>query len=167
VIAHKPHRETSDPDPDRAHDRDPNRDRDPHPDRPSRASIGPVRSRLPVYLPIFALQAACGGRITSGTSVDASAAESSVVAQADRDATDADAAAQDAESDGIYDDVWCEAGHAVPICVEYYAILTSCFQHDYGSYACADPLVPKVDADVSAIEGLCAFHLRGSRHACP
>jgi hypothetical protein len=125
-----------------------------------------VPSRLAAFLPILALQTACGGRTTPDSGVDASTSNSSADAQPDPDSPATDSPATDAESDANFDDVWCEAGHAVPICVQYYAILTTCFQHDYASYACADPLVPKEDADVPGIAGLCAFYLRGSRHAC-
>jgi hypothetical protein len=56
-------------------------------------------------------------------------------------------------------DVQCNGVPAVAACVEYYALVSRCFDRDVLSFACQDSLLPSADADVDAIALICNTQL--------
>jgi hypothetical protein len=63
------------------------------------------------------------------------------------------------------DAFWCGDVQAVPDCVAYQDLLMKCFMRDV-AFACQSSILPVGDADVQAIQQLCADNLQRLQAAC-
>jgi hypothetical protein len=122
-----------------------------------------------------------GGATSGGSSSDSSAVEvipgepdSSMVDAGGPDVATAMVDAQQGSSDAYAvtdaeagtDVFFCGGVQAVPVCVEYYALLSSCFREDETAMACQASLLPTSDADLVTIEQLCADSLQRLMASC-
>lgn len=57
-------------------------------------------------------------------------------------------------------------GQPVEVCVQYYALLSTCFNRDLLSGACDPSLIPTSQADLQQIEALCTANLQRLQQAC-
>ena len=63
-------------------------------------------------------------------------------------------------------DVTCDSGAPVPICVDYYALLSKCFNTDYLSECCQASLIPDSGSSLLNIEQICAVNLQRMQKVC-
>lgn len=75
-----------------------------------------------------------------------------------------DEVAQEADAGVV---VTCDSGTPVPVCVQYYAVLSACLGMDLTSEACQASLIPSSQAELQQIEYLCSVNLQRIQQACP
>ncbi len=112
--------------------------------------------------------AACQGALAgveAGISVDAGAPPE----EGDATVTGlVDGSLEDGGADAMDDVpvVWCGDVAAVPQCVQYFSLLSTCLQRNVDGFACQNSLLPTGDAHVDAIQQVCLENLERLTPAC-